>query len=539
MRKRKNQKKKHIYKRNIVEKCVKLETVPVNEDTFAVLDALFESYRQCKNMFLERFCGIGNIANIQSFYTLRNTIRAEQKHIQEELRQHGNKTYCEIFGIQGRFWVMALSDACMTLKSMWTNLGNLCKIKLRDNHPDLTKEERAYCNYVLSSPEILYCILNDIEYNKKPSKTYGKILADIKHLDKIRMDYLYSLLKRLIRNNKPYPEAKRAGCILLDESMYTIKTEDNIDYLYLMTITRGMRLKLKLNGRFCYNRKGNVQIILNREKRNVSIHKCIQTRQRKGNFVYPVGMDKGYATLLSCNDGNGNTPEYGEEFGQLISAEVERINKKNTNNNYFYSKRTKLLKKLESADSQQEAIQVKQKIQNLERNHLGNKRYRKQHGKAVKHMEADINKNIRKCIEEMNPSEIVLEDLTFTSGKKKQNGKSFNRKMASWQKGYLDGRLLYIGKLFGAKTEHINAAYTSQYCSICGSKLGPRYGKRHELADCEICGKVNANTNAAGNVLARRNDKKIMQYTPYRKVKEICEGRAAALNAAVDTSNMW
>lgn len=539
MRKRKNQKKKHIYKRNIVEKCVKLETVPVNEDTFAVLDALFESYRQCKNMFLERFCGIGNIANIQSFYTLRNAIRAEQKHIQEELRQHGNKTYCEILGIQGRFWVMALSDACMTLKSMWTNLGNLCKTKLRDNHPDLTKEERAYCNYVLSSPEILYCILNDIEYNKKPSKTYGKILADIKHLDKIRMDYLYSLLKRLIRNNKPYPGAKRAGCILLDESMYTIKTEDDIDYLYLMTITRGMRLKLKLNGRFCYNRKGNVQIILNREKRNVSIHKCIQTRQRKGNFVHPVGMDKGYATLLSCNDGNGNTPEYGEEFGQLISAEVERINKKNTNKNYFYSKRTKLLKKLESADSQQEAIQVKQKIQNLERNHLGNKRYRKQHGKAVKHMEADINQNIRKCIEEMNPSEIVLEDLTFTSGKKKQNGKSFNRKMASWQKGYLDGRLLYIGKLFGAKTEHINAAYTSQYCSICGSKLGPRYGKHHELADCEICGKVNANTNAAGNVLARRNDKKIMQYTPYRKVKEICEGRAAALNAAVDTSNMW
>ena len=55
--------------------------------------------------------------------------------------------------------------------------------------------------------------------------------------------------------------------------------------------------------------------------------------------------------------------------------------------------------------------------------------------------------------------------------------------------------------------------------------------------DCEICGTVNANTNAAGNILARRNDKKIMQYTPYRRVKEICEERAAALNAAVDTSN--
>ena len=146
MKKRKKQKKQYRYRRNIVEKCVKLETVPANEDTFAVLDALFESYRQCKNMFLERLCWIGSLAYIQSFYTLRNAIRAEQKHIQEELTPYGNQTYCEMFGMQGRFWVMALSDTCMTLKSMWTNLGNMCKTKLRDNHPDLTKDERAYCN---------------------------------------------------------------------------------------------------------------------------------------------------------------------------------------------------------------------------------------------------------------------------------------------------------------------------------------------------------------------------------------------------------
>lgn len=537
IRKYNNKKHKCAYKRKMDEKCVKLETVPVSEEAFAILDGLFESYRQCKNMFLERLCGIGNIANIQSFYTLRNAIRAEQKHIQEELGQYGNQTYCKLFGIQGRFWVMALSDACMTLKSMWTNLGNLCKTKLRDNHPDLTKEERAYCNYILSSPELLYCILNGIEYSRKPSRTYKKILAGVNHTGRTRMDYLHSLLRRIVRDNKPYPKARRSDCMLLDEMMYEIKSEDGIDYLYLMTNTCGQKLKLKLHGRFCYNRKGNIQVILDREKQNISIHKCIQARQRKRKSEHPVGMDKGYATLLSCNDGSGNTPEYGEEFGQLISAEAERINKKNTNKNYFYSQRIELLKRLKSTSSQEETRQINQKLQDLERNHLGNKKYRKQHDKAVKRMEADINHNIRKCMEELNPSEIVLEDLTFTSDKKKQNRKSFNRKMAAWQKGYLDERLIYIGKLFGAEAEHVNAAYTSQYCSICGSKLGPRYGKHHELADCEICGTVNANTNAAGNILARRNDKIIMQYTPYSRVKEICEERAAALNAAVHISN--
>ena len=77
----------------------------------------------------------------------------------------------------------------------------------------------------------------------------------------------------------------------LDEKMYEIKSEDGIDYLYLMTNKRGQKLKLKLNGRFCYSRKGNIQVILNREKRNIFIHKCIQTRQRKINSAHPVGID--------------------------------------------------------------------------------------------------------------------------------------------------------------------------------------------------------------------------------------------------------
>ena len=77
------------------------------------------------------------------------------------------------------------------------------------------------------------------------------------------------------------------------------------------------------------------------------------------------------------------------------------------------------------------------------------------------------------------------------------------------------------------------------YCPYCGAKLGARYGFHHEYADCENCGTVNANTNAAGNILDRRNDKKIMLYTPYRRVKRICDRRAEPLNAAVDTAGLW
>lgn len=38
-------------------------------------------------------------------------------------------------------------------------------------------------------------------------------------------------------------------------------------------------------------------------------------------------------------DPEGNSPEYGKNFGKLISSESERINQRNTNKNYFYNKR--------------------------------------------------------------------------------------------------------------------------------------------------------------------------------------------------------
>lgn len=536
MKKKKRKMRSAIYNKGCIEKCVKVETVQLNEIEYAVLDKMFERYRQCKDMFLKRLCGIRNILSIQSFQSIRNIIRKEQNELPNK---YGNKPYCDIFGIQGKFWVMALSDTCMTLKSMWINLGNKCKAKLRDNHTDLSRAERTYCNYVLSSPKILYCILNECEYTGSKSKNYRRILNDMKDVSEIRMGYIHSLLRRLVRDNKPYPEAKKANCMLLDENMYKIKSEEDADYISLMTTTKGKQLKLRLKSRFCYNKKGNIQIIFNREKKILSIHKCIKTRQRQTEEEHPVGIDKGYSTLISCNDGNGKGPEYGEEFGDMISIESERINRKSTNRNYFYDKCRKLQRRLDQAKDKKEQERLQGMIDKIKQCHLGKKKYNKKHTRAVKHMESVINHSIRMFMEEMEPSEIVLEDLSFVTDRKRLRSKSYNRKMASWQKGILDERLIYIAKIFGAEASHVNAAYTSQYCCTCGSKLGPRYGKHSSFAECEICGTVNANTNAAGNILARKSDRKIMQYTPYKEVKAICDKRAEVLNAAVEPADIW
>ena len=537
----KKPKKKHICKRRAVEKCVRLETCPIGDAGFAILERMFDSYAHCKQMFLDRLSGIGSVLDVQNFISLRNRIRTEQNRIPDHAKETGNKTYCEIYGFQGRFWVQALKDASSTVKSMWKNVGAECRAKLRDNdaHRDMPKPERAYCNYVLGAPQVLYCILNQVPYEGKISKRFREILDGIRDVPRKRMDYLHSLLRRLVRDNLPHPQVGQARCMLLDEAMYSIKTEDGADYLYLMTDKRGKLLRLKLHGRFCYNRKGDIQIILDREKRTVSIHKCIFARQRVVEKEHPAGIDKGYATLISCMDPEGNSPEYGKNFGKLISSESERINQRNTNKNYFYNKRKDLQEQLDKTRDPKERERLDSLIQKVERDHLGRKKYDRQHKKAVAHMEAAINHHIRTCMEEMKPSETVLEDLSFVSDKKRSPRKDFNRHMASWQKGYLDERLDYLSRVYGAGVTHVNPAYTSQYCNHCGAKLGARYGFHHEYADCENCGTVNANTNAAGNILDRRNDKKIMLYTPYRRVKQICDRRAEPLNAAVDTAGLW
>lgn len=155
-----------------MEKCVRLETCPIGDAGFAILERMFDSYAHCKQMFLDRLSGIGSVLDVQNFISLRNRIRTEQNRISDHGKETGNKTYCETYGFQGRFWVQALKDASSTVKSMWKNVGAECRAKLRDNdaHRDMPKPERAYCNYVLGAPQVLYCILNQVPYEGKDLK---------------------------------------------------------------------------------------------------------------------------------------------------------------------------------------------------------------------------------------------------------------------------------------------------------------------------------------------------------------------------------
>lgn len=160
------------------------------------------------------------------------------------------------------------------------------------------------------------------------------------------------------------------------------------------------------------------------------------------------------------------------------------------------------------------------KADNILKNNLGKKKYRKNKNKHDSTVKSYINKSIDDFIESEKPKEIVMENLDFVSWNDKYP-KDINRKLSRWIKGYIRSRLEYKCKLNDIKFTYINPAYTSQICSKCG-RFGTRDG---DSFVCDNCGEIHADINASKNILARKYDKEIKMYTGYKKVKEILKNR--------------
>ncbi|TGO02427.1 hypothetical protein PN36_25260, partial [Candidatus Thiomargarita nelsonii] len=85
--------------------------------------------------------------------------------------------------------------------------------------------------------------------------------------------------------------------------------------------------------------------------------------------------------------------------------------------------------------------------------------------------------------------------------------------------GLMASAIEIVASRRGSRVKLVNAAYTSQTCSKCGC-LGKRTGDRFHCASG--CGAVmQADQNAAVNVLARLHDKELHRWLPFSRVKQI------------------
>lgn len=444
---------------------------------FTELQEIAERYTTLKNYVFSRYSGINSITKVND----------HRKQIRDVwvANNFGNQ-----FGLQGRYWKIAIDDTIGTIKANWTNTKKAIREYVYFHKDNFTEDENHYIMYILKVDKLYQNVLTHKEFETP------KVFIE----KEIRYTYLHSLICRLTRKYKgKIPYSNKQGSFMLDSSMYTYK-DGNLEIMGLLS---GKRIVIPMKDKQIFS--GNLRIVLHADK-TIEVHKAVELTVKK---LYEnenvVGIDKGYRTLLVSSEGR----EYGLNLNDLLSKETERLNIVNAKRNQLYA----LEKKYRAEDN------IK-KADNILKNNLGKVKYSRQKHKYDAKVKTFINQEINKMFAIEQPSTLVMENLDFVNWNDRYP-KSVKRKLSRWLKGYLKERLEYKSNLCGTKIEYINPAYTSQECSMCGH-LGMRKGSSFS---CSCGNKEDADRNAAKVIKKRLNVKEITLYTPYIKVKELLLNR--------------
>lgn len=465
-------------------------TLPLNDEEFEQLDQLCINYGKCKNMFHNELCGINNLTEVNHFRKIRNEIR----------KKGFNVTLVQKYHFLSRHWTFALQETCTDITSNWTMLANRLKRVIKRNE-NLTDTERHWLYFILKNKGMWQDILKFdtklyLKLSNKSQKIYFKV-AD--QLSDKQIKRLSSYLRRITRRYKfkPHEFKNKNREMEYDDCMYRFNDDTHIT---ICSAVSRKTFRLTLTSPWHYRTTGNIQIILDRDKKRIEIHKLIDTHTSTRNWgTIPVGIDKGLYVPISSSSGK----EYGRGFSKLSNKNADELTKKIAERNKHRDPIT---------------YQIS-----------GSKHYIKQRNRYDERLKAEINHAIIQFIKEEKPSVVVKEDLTWDKGRSSKFHQTYlskNRNRISfWKNGYLNNRLEYYCQKNNIPFIDVNPAYTSQYCPYCGHKFDKRVGKHHEWAHCVNCGWMNANIAAAKNVLKRKDDPEISLYTPYKKVKKILDSR--------------
>ena len=440
-------------------KCVKQYCFSIEDNAFNEIETLCEGFARAQNHFYNKFYCFKYYGSL-NFYSIRNQERKYHK---------------ERFGIPQRYWIMALQKSLANLKTLWENYRQSL-ISHAYKNESLSEEEKSFVLHCLRHKRIFRDIVIRNIYS---IQEIAKKHPNVKNHKK-----LISHIRRIFRKHKPKkPVCKKKRSLLLDETMYAYEN----GYINIRSLTPRNRISLKVNSNGAF--KGNIEII--KHDGYIAIHKAKTLPQmplneaplEKTNNV--IGLDLNYKNIFGTSTNN----TYEEGINTLQTKHTNKLKELNRNRNKLRSH----LRNLKEEKRFSKAL-------NIEKNNLGDNKYQKLKHKQNEEFKKIVNTNINRFFEAELPDTIVIEDLTFVSTKPSKYRKDTKHLLSSWQKGYIRQRLIYKASIKGINILQVNAAYTSQTCSGCGS-LGERKG---DMFHCPVCGKgVLSEINAAHNVAAR------------------------------------
>ncbi|AOW99366.1 transposase [Moorena producens PAL-8-15-08-1] len=314
------------------------------------------------------------------------------------------------------------------------------------------------------------------------------------------------LLHRLVRKEFQRGHSWAKNQIVYQQGGYKCKRLSRNTYqLELAGLKRGKRNKIVVRS----NRKikGQIRLIYNQLMKRFEIHFLVD----HGTVEIPadrraIGVDKGYTEAFYDSDGQA----HGKNLGKVTTQKSDRICSKNRNR----GKLCALHRKLEKIDPAKSARILEN---NLTRK-TENRRYRKNQSE-LKAIIGAASKSLFKG----ESLKVFAEDLT-QSIKNKRQSKAMSRKLNSWMKGEIRDSLQKWADWTGSVVTEVQPSYTSQVDSVTGTLLGKRSGDSFTRFNGVV---LQADHNAAKNILDRGTDKEITRYMNKTEVQAVLLRRTA------------
>ena len=454
-------------------RTIKRKALPLNKSKWIDVQLLCKAYAAEKNHWLDAL----------KEWKYQALLGASRK-IRDEFIHH---EYQSIYGLQARHWKLALQDAVETWDKNWKAQFILIRSKIAPHFKQ--EEERHYAYWLIKG----YAQFSEMMQGNVPPPHF--------EIDKDACKRIADYIQRQVKKHRPkQPVVKKARSVKLDANCYTVFEENGTQYIKIMSLNKGKRIAIPLQGRGPI--EGNISLVIDGQDIFIHATQDIISMQVDSSDGPIEAVDFGYSEVMTDTEGK----RYGHQFGKVLTKISDDRHKKMQKRHKLHSIRKKRMKKRSN------------KQLNLLKYNLGHKKLNKRTKKGKATLEKEINTGINDLLKNKNPSILITEDLSHSFSYHRP--KSVNRKLSAWLRGKLQERVTFKALVEGFRHEQVNPAYGSQTCFCCDF-VDPRNRDKDKFK-CLHCGHEDISDRvAATNYLRRFGDETIGRNMPYSQVKTI------------------
>lgn len=367
--------------------------------------------------------------------------------------------------------------------------------------------------------ETIKDVINDVLTCKAAAKQKVRKVIAARTEDEAERRRLYTLLKkdewltdnflhRQMRKRFRHGVSHCDNQFIVRSDRYTTKTVDGrLVIVIRVAHSHPIHLTTTSSGKNVALTGKNLRIIV--KANHTEIHYSTDKGPGRPAGDRLLGVDKGYTEAFMDSDGQA----HGRNFGRVI-AEYSDV----------AAQTGKARNKLAALEKQHREAGRVAKADNILKNNRGRVKLEARIQRTRKKLKTIAFQAAHTIVDAAKV--VVSEDLTAPISRKTRPwGPKQNRRMSAWAKGVLAEALDSVCTQRQAEHCLVNAAYTSQMDSVTGLLEGKRVGDKFYRINGDV---LQADHNAAVNVLNRYTDTEITRFTPYQEVRRILLARSPA-----------